>query len=64
MRTINTYTYNDIDNWISYKLSIFYDNMNGAIARMMAAKFYIETYGCQMNIVDSRVIAKLMAPHE
>ena len=26
----------------------------------MAKKFYIETYGCQMNVADSEVVAAIM----
>ena len=27
----------------------------------MQKKFYIETYGCQMNVADSEVVAAIMA---
>ncbi|MBQ2190657.1 MAG: hypothetical protein II452_07295, partial [Paludibacteraceae bacterium] len=26
----------------------------------MSKKFYIETYGCQMNVADSEVVAAIM----
>ena len=29
-------------------------------ANIMAKKFYIETYGCQMNVADSEVVAAIM----
>lgn len=30
------------------------------IKKMMAKKFYIETYGCQMNVADSEVVAAIL----
>ena len=29
----------------------------------MIKKFYIETYGCQMNVADSEVVAAILEAH-
>jgi len=36
------------------------EKINSSVTENLPKKLYIETYGCQMNVADSEVVASIM----